>query len=305
MNQNIIPPYLKTGDTIGITCPAGNLSTESVEDMCNQISDWGFKIKKGKTIGTSYYKFSGTDDERLLDLQSMLDDDSIDAILFGRGGYGLVRIIDRIDFTKFSKKPKWILGYSDITCLISHMLTQYQIASIHAHMSAGYQEANFDAMSTQSIYDTLTGTKTNYTLLDHPLNREGNASGIVVGGNLALLSDLTGTKSDINTEGKILFIEDVGEYKYNIDRMMWQLKRGGKLNKLQALLVGAFTDTQDNETPFGMTEYEIVFEKIKEYNYPVYFDFPIGHQPRNVALKVGTTYKIENNILSSIDNIIV
>lgn len=298
MNKSTIPPYLKTGDTIGITCPAGALSNETIEDMCRQLTAWGFHIKVGKTIGTSYYKYSATDDERLAELQAMMDDDGIDAILFGRGGYGMVRIIDRIDFSKFIQKPKWMLGYSDITCLLSHLHTQYHISGIHAHMSGGYHADSFDAASTQSIYDTLTGKPVSYILSEHAMNRNGNATGVMVGGNLALLSDLTGTPSDIDTRDKIFFIEDIGEYLYSIDRMMWHLKRAGKLENIRALLVGGFVNSLDNDTPFGMTENEIVWEKVKDYDYPVYFDVPIGHQPRNVAIKTGVVYQIENGVLS-------
>lgn len=300
MNISILPPYLKQGDTIGITCPAGALHFEQIEDMLAQLSTWGFKIIIGKTIDTAYYKFSCTDQQRLHDLQLMLDDEEIKAILFGRGGYGVVRIIDKINFSSFCKKPKWLLGYSDITCLHSHIHAQYNIATIHAHMSGGYHLKEKDEPSTQSIYDTLTGEKIKYEILLHEMNRNGYAKGVLVGGNLALLSDLIGTASDINTDGKILFIEDIGEYKYNIDRMMWQLKRAGKLNNLQAFIVGGFTDSLDNETPFGMTEYEIVWEKVKEYKYPVYFDFPVGHQPRNLALKIGVEYEIEDGLLKEI-----
>ncbi|MBK9481753.1 MAG: LD-carboxypeptidase [Bacteroidetes bacterium] len=300
MNKSTIPPYLKRGDTIGITCPAGALSMTTLDDMCQQLSNWGFKIKLGHTLGTSYYKFSGTDSERLNDLQSMLDDDDVKAILFGRGGYGLVRIIDQIDFTSFIKSPKWLVGFSDITCLLSHVHTQYNIVSMHAHMSGGYVISQKDEASTQSIYDTLVGMSTTYILPEHTMNRTGNIAGTIVGGNLALLSDLIGTKSDIDTNDKILFIEDVGEYLYNIDRMLWQLKRAGKLSNLKALLVGGFTDTLDNETPFGMNPYEIVWEKVQGYAYPVYFDVPVGHQSRNVALKIGANYQIENNVLISL-----
>jgi muramoyltetrapeptide carboxypeptidase len=290
-----IPPYLKPGDTIGITCPAGAVSLPDIEDMIKQLVDWGFRVIVGQTVGTSYFKFSATDQERISDLQQMLDDDSIHAILFGRGGYGAVRIIDQLDFTHFVKHPKWLLGYSDITCFHSHIHTQFQIATIHAHMCGGYRLADYDFDSTWSIFNVLMGKKITYQIELHRMNRIGEASGILIGGNLALLSDLIGTPSDIETDGKILFIEDIGEYKYNIDRMMWQLYRAGKLSHLSGLLIGGFTDSLDNETPFGMSEYDIVWEKIKEFDYPVCFDFPVGHQARNLALKCGVEYKLKVN----------
>jgi muramoyltetrapeptide carboxypeptidase len=293
----IIPPYLQKGSTIGITCPAGAVNSEEMQPMFAQLEAWGFNLKIGKTIGTSFNKFSATDADRLADLQSMLDDDAIEAVFFGRGGYGVVRILDQIDFTQFKQKPKWLLGYSDITAFHSHLNNQMKISSIHAHMGGGYKPNDFDALSTQSIFDVIRGKPIHYVIPAHAMNRVGVAKGELVGGNLALLSDLVGTDSDIHTQGKILFIEDIGEYKYNIDRMLWQLLRAGKLSQLAGLIVGGFTDTQDNPVPFGMTEYEIVWEKIKDFSYPVCFDFPVGHQARNMALKVGMQYQlaIENN----------
>jgi len=293
----IIPPYLQKGSTIGITCPAGAVNSEEMQPMFAQLEAWGFNLKIGKTIGTSFNKFSATDADRLADLQSMLDDDAIEAVFFGRGGYGVVRILDQIDFTQFKQKPKWLLGYSDITAFHSHLNNQMKISSIHAHMGGGYKPNDFDALSTQSIFDVIRGKPIHYVIPAHAMNRVGVAKGELVGGNLALLSDLVGTDSDIHTQGKILFIEDIGEYKYNIDRMLWQLLRAGKLSQLAGLIVGGFTDTQDNPVPFGMTEYEIVWEKVKDFSYPVCFDFPVGHQARNMALKVGMQYQlaVENN----------
>lgn len=288
----IIPPYLQKGNTIGITCPAGAVNMDDIQHMFSQLESWGFKLKIGKTIGTSFNKFSATDDDRLQDFQSMLDDDSIDAIFFGRGGYGVVRIIDKIDFSKFIQKPKWLLGYSDITVFHSHLNNHLKISSIHAHMCGGYKPNDFDAASTQSIIDVVTGKSICYDVASHDMNRVGVCEGELVGGNLCLLSDLIATPSDIDTKGKILFIEDIAEYKYNLDRKMWQLLRAGKLDNLAGLIVGGFTDTQDNEVPFGMTEYEIVWEKVKDFSYPVCFDFPVGHQARNVALKVGVSYEL-------------
>lgn len=293
--MNISPPYLSQGSTIGITCPAGAVNMSEMLNMIQQLESWGFQVKVGSTIGTNYFKFSATDQERLQDFQTLLDDNTVDAILFGRGGYGVVRIIDKIDFSSFKRNPKWLLGYSDITCFHSHIHNQFKIQTIHAHMNGGYQPTSFDEFSTKSIYDVLTGNPIQYHVTSHEMNRQGEGAGQLVGGNLALLSDLIGTSSDINTDGKIFFIEDIAEYRYNIDRMMWQLLRAGKLNKLQGLLVGGFTDTQDNEVPFGMSDYEIVWEKIKDFKYPVCFDFPVGHQARNWALKVGANYSFSVN----------
>ncbi len=285
--------FLKAGDTIGIMCPAGAVSSEKMEAMYIQLRKWGYNLKIGKTVGSSYFKYSATDAERLKDLQQMLDDKHIKAILFGRGGYGCVRIIDDLDFTTFKKHPKWLLGYSDITCLHGHIHSNYNIPTIHGQMSGGYQANDWDQDSIDSIQKVLSGDKIDYVVASSAMNRNGQAEGQLVGGNLALISDLIGTKSDIDTNGKILFIEEIGEYAYNIDRMMWQLLRASKLDKLAGLIVGGFTDTQDNETPFGKTEKEIVWEKVKNFKYPVAFDFPVGHQAENLALKIGVPYKFE------------
>ena len=288
----IIPPYLKVGDTIGITCPAGAVNLTDMEAMFNQLEVWGYRLKIGATLGSSYYKFAATDQARVADLQQMLDDEEIKAILFGRGGYGVVRIIDQLNFENFLQYPKWLVGYSDITCLHSHIHTQYNMASIHGHMGAAYRLENQDLFSTMQINQLLTGNTCTYNISTHESNRVGQAKGQLIGGNLALLSDLIGTKSDIDTTGKILVIEDIGEYKYNIDRMMWQLLRANKLNKLAGLIVGSFTDTLDNEVPFGMSEHEIVWEKVKDFNYPVCFNFPVGHQALNYPLKFGAVHTL-------------
>jgi muramoyltetrapeptide carboxypeptidase len=291
-----IPPYLKPGDCIGITCPAGFIEINEINNMVAKLTSWGFKTKLGRTVGTSFNKFSGTDEERKNDVQEMLDDENINAIFFGRGGYGVVRIIDKLDFSKFIKFPKWLLGYSDITCFHNHVNTNFNISTVHAHMCTGYFESNYDLTSTQSIFDVVSGKVIKYKLDNtNKFSKFGQATGQLIGGNLALISDLIGTNSDIETENKILFIEDIGEYVYNIDRMLWQFKKANKLKKLAGLIVGGFTDLQDNEIKFGMSIEEIVLEKVAEYNFPVCFDFPVGHQQKNWALKIGVLYDFEVN----------
>lgn len=289
-----IPPYLKKGDTIGIVCPSGYMTLEKVETSIKALKDWGFNVKVGKTVGSnSQTYFSGTDEERLTDLQTMLDDDEVNAILCGRGGYGLGRIIDRINFKKFKKQPKWLIGYSDITVFHSHLFSNYYISSLHAPMSGGFNDGGYTNEFVLSLKNALLGKKIKYSCAAHEFNRKGEAIGELVGGNLALLAHLVGTESDLKTKGKILFIEDVGEQKYNIDRMMYQLKRSGKLSKLAGLIVGGFTDINDTERPFGQEVYEIIRDIIAEYNYPVCFDFPVSHSNRNYALKVGVGYKLK------------
>ena len=289
-----IPPYLQKGDTIGIVCPAGAMTVEKVSECIRVLNeDWGFTTKVGKTVGNQFNYFSGTDDERLEDFQQMLDDDEVKAVLCARGGYGMGRIIDKIDFGKFKKQPKWIVGYSDITVLHSHLYSNYYISSIHAPMAGAFNDDGYKNEFVLSLKNALEGKKLKYSCPVHEFNRKGEAIGELVGGNLALLAHLVGTDSDIKTRGRILFIEDVGEYLYNIDRMMHQLKRSGKLSRLAGLIIGGFTESKDTETPFGQTAYEIIRDVIKEYDYPVCFDFPVSHTEKNYALKIGVGYKLK------------
>jgi len=288
-----IPPYLKKGDTIGITCPAGYMAAEKAQTCIIVLQQWGYQVMVGKTLGSnSVNYFSATDDDRRDELQAMLDDKNINAILCGRGGYGVGRIIDELDFTLFKKNPKWIIGFSDITVLHSHIYTHLKIASLHAPMAAAFNDGEYKNEFIQSLQNTITGKKATYKTAAHEFNKTGIASGELVGGNLSLLAHLTGTPSDINTKNKILFIEDIGEYIYNIDRMLYQIKRSGKLNKLAGLIIGGFTDMKDTERSFGKTVYEVINDIIVEYNYPVCFGFPVSHGRENYALKVGGNYTL-------------
>ena len=288
------PPYLQPGDVIGIVCPAGTMPVEKVSECIRVLNEeWGFRTKVGKTVGSQFHYFSGTDEERLDDFQQMVDDDEVKAVLCARGGYGMTRIIDRVDFKKFKKNPKWIIGYSDITVLHSHLYSNYYISSLHAPMAGAFNDAGYINRFVQSLRSALKGDKAKYHCDPHEFNRKGEAIGELVGGNLSLLVHLIGTDSDIKTRGRILFIEDVGEYLYSIDRMMYQLKRSGKLSKLAGLIVGGFTDMKDTERPFGQTAYEIIRDIVSDYDYPVCFGFPVSHEKENYALKVGVGYKLK------------
>jgi muramoyltetrapeptide carboxypeptidase len=288
------PRYLHKGDTIAIVCPAGYMPLEKAQTCINTLQDWGYRVRIGKTLGSdSLDYFSGTDEERLEDFQRMLDLEDVKAILCGRGGYGLGRIIEKINFSKFKKRPKWIIGFSDTTVLHSHILSNYKIATLHAPMAAAFNEGGADGEFVQSLRHALVGKKAKIQCDAHPLNKKGQAVGELVGGNLSLLAHLVGTSSDIKTKGKILFLEDTGEYLYNIDRMLYQLKRSGKLDRLAGLIVGAFSENKDTTRPFGKPVYEIVREVVKEYNYPVCFGFPTGHEKENYSLKVGAGYKLK------------
>lgn len=295
------PPYLKNGDVIGITAPAGFITPEEIQPAVQLMESWGYKILVGDTIGKKDFTFGGTDNERLNDFQKMLDDKNIKAIMCARGGYGSVRIVDRINWTIFKQHPKWVIGFSDITVLLNHIHNNFQLAAIHSKMTNSFPDDWSKAEPVQmetilSINDALLGKKMRYTALPNPQNKFGMAEGILVGGNLKTMESLSGSVSDIKTDGKILFVEDTGEYLYSIDRMFWNLKRTGKLKNLKALIVGGIkTKADDRGEEFGKTVEEIVLEKIKNYQYPVCFDFPVGHQKNNFALKCGVMHRLEVN----------
>jgi muramoyltetrapeptide carboxypeptidase len=286
------PPFLKQGSVIGITCPSSFIATEKIDGCIKVLEHWGFKIKKGKTIGTNYHYFSGTDVERIADLQAMLDDPGIDAILMGRGGYGMVRIIDDLDFTKFLKRPKWICGFSDITVLHSHIESNFGIASLHSPMCGAFRTETENELYLKTFYAALTGESIYYHTTPSPFNRIGNTEGTLTGGNLSLLAHIMGSPSEVDTAGRILFIEDIEEYLYKMDRMMLTLKRAGKLDNLKGLVVGYMTNMLDTDRPFGQNIQEIIWDKVKEYDYPVCFNFPAGHEDINYTLTMGATHKL-------------
>ncbi len=288
------PPYLKKGDTIAITCPAGYMPREKAETCIETIQQWGFEVMVGKTLGSkSKNYFSGNDETRLNELQAMLDDEGIKAILCGRGGYGISRIIDQIDFTRFKKNPKWIIGFSDITLLHAHINRNFKIATLHAPMAAAFNNGENKNEFIDSLHKALVGKKAKYACKADPFNKLGEAKGELIGGNLTLITHLTGTKSDINTKNKILFIEDIGELIYSTDRMLHQLKRSGKLTNLSGLIVGGFTDVKDTERPFGKKVKELIKDILQNYDYPVCFDFPVGHKKENYALKIGGDFQLK------------
>lgn len=294
----VIPKYLKPGDTIGITCPAGYITEEEIRPAMLQMMEWGFYIKIGETVGRKDFTFGGTDEERARDFQNMLNDPKINAIMCARGGYGAVRIIDQLDFSKLAEHPKWIIGFSDITVMHGHINRNYGVASLHSKMCNSFpsnwdQAEEIQVDTILSIKQALTGSKMKYTAIANVQNKMGTAEGALVGGNLKTIETLSGTRSDLRTAGKILFVEDTGEYLYSIDRMFWNLKRTGKLDKLAALVVGGFKiKTDDAGEEFGRTLQDIVLDKVKEFKYPVCFDFPVGHQKNNFALKCGVMHRL-------------
>ncbi len=286
------PPYLTKGSTVGITCPAGYVSATRVAYAVTTLQEKGYKVIIGDTVGSEYHYFSGNDDARLQDLQCMLDDEGIDAILMGRGGYGMSRIIDKLDFTRFKQKPKWICGFSDITVLHNHIHATLSIATMHSPMCGAFKPETISTDYINNFFDAISGKDLMYYAPTSTFNRTGNAEALLTGGNLAILAHLTGSASEADTAGKILFIEDIGEHLYNVDRLLLNLKRAGKLDKLAGLVVGSFTELQDTERPFGQTVNEIIWDKVKEYDYPVCFNFPCGHQDVNYTLTMGMQHKL-------------
>nr|WP_294946448.1 LD-carboxypeptidase [uncultured Mucilaginibacter sp.] len=280
----IIPPYLKKGDKVAITCPAKKLPFP-MTDAISLLQSWGLEVVLGETVQASYNQFAGDDALRAIDMQRFIDDDSIKAIIAARGGYGTIRMIDLVDFSKLGANPKWIVGFSDITLLHSHVIGNYDLACIHGQMPLNIPDAS--AYSLETLRMALFGQDLAYQIPPNALNRTGNSSAVLIGGNLSLLVAVNGSVSDVDYSGKILFIEDVGEYLYSVDRMLRCLKRAGKLKNLAGLIVGGFTDMKDNDIPFGQSIPEMVMDVVSEYNYPVCFDFPAGHVPNNCSLILG------------------
>lgn len=296
--SSIIPPYLKKGDLIGITSPAGYITNEEILPAVRIMEGWGYRIRLGNTIGKRDGTFGGTDAERLADLQQLLNDREIKAIMCARGGYGSVRIVDGLQWNVFREHPKWVIGFSDITVLHSHLQRNLGIASIHSKMCNSFPDPwekadNVQKETIESIRKALSGETMQYSIAANANNRNGVATGILTGGNLKTLETLAGSASDIHTNNKILFVEDTGEYLYSIDRMFWNLLRTGKLDRLAGLIIGGFKVKQDDPgEEFGKNLQQIVLEKVKKYNYPVCFDFPVGHQRDNFALKCGVTHRL-------------
>lgn len=279
----IEPKYLKSNDKVAIIAPAGKINHAVVDFAKEKLESWGLTVVLGEHVFNKHFQYAGTDEERLSDFQKAIDDDLVKAVFCARGGYGLIRIIDQLDFSKFLKNPKWIVGFSDITAIHSHIQTNFGIVTLHAPMAAGLK----DEASSETLRKALFGENLSYELPSHSLSKKGEANGKIIGGNLAIVYSLIGSDSDIDTKGKILFIEDIGEYLYRLDRMMWSLKRAGKLDQLAGLLVGDFNDMKDNDSPFGKTAYEIIAEAVNEYDYPVCFGFPAGHNKENKTLILG------------------
>lgn len=286
----IIPPYLSAGSVIGLVAPARKVSPEEMAPAVALLENAGFQVRLAPHLYGAFHQFSGSEEERIADLQAMLDDTEVNAILAARGGYGTLQLIDKLDFTLFKKHPKWIAGYSDITVLHSHLHSVLDIASLHATMPINFPT---HIPSVETLIQALKGESLYYEAPPHALNKKGIASGVLVGGNISLLYALQGSVSDIQTEGKILFLEDLDEYLYHIDRMMRSLDRSGKLRNLSGLVIGSLSDMKDHSIPFGKSAEEIIHTITKDYPYPVCFGFPAGHSIENRALPFGKYAELE------------
>ncbi|MFH0894639.1 MAG: LD-carboxypeptidase [Bacteroidota bacterium] len=289
----IQPDYLKPGDTIAILAPARKVSAEEMQPSISKLKEWGFHVICSEHMFGDFNQYSGTDAERVSDFQKMIDHPEVKAILCGRGGYGIIRIIDKINFTSFQKNPKWICGFSDVTVLHAHINQCMNTETLHCAMPINFPVDGSNNEAILSLKNVLTGEKLSYHFPENKHNKKGNAKGILVGGNLSLLYALQGSCSFPDTENKILFIEDLDEYLYHIDRMMVSLKRAGKLKNLAGLVIGGMTEMKDNTVPFGKTPEEIIMDAVSEYQFPVCFDFPAGHIPDNNAMIMGRNVNLE------------
>jgi muramoyltetrapeptide carboxypeptidase len=287
----IQPQNLQAGDVIGMVCPAGTIPLEKVQKCVETLASWGYRVKLGSTVGGKHFTYSGTDAERAADLQNMMDDSSVKAILCARGGYGLSRIINDLDFTGMLAHPKWVIGFSDITVLHA-ALQQKGIMSIHGPMAAAFNKGVEGEPYIQALNAILQGQPTPYVAPTHGYNQLGSVTAPMIGGNLCLIAHLVGSENSLDTKGKILFLEDIGEYHYNLDRMVIQMKNAGLFNHLAGLVIGGFSDMRDEPTDIGAGTYEILQFHIKEFNYPICYDFPISHGMANYPIKLGAHYTL-------------
>jgi len=284
------PQPLQPGDKIAIVAPARRVSAAEMQPAMDIIHSWGFEVVKGMYLFEEDHQFAGTDQQRWADLQMSLDDPSIKAILFARGGYGMVRIIDKLNFEKFNKSPKWLIGFSDVTVLHNHVNYHCKVETLHAPMAINFSKT--PVVVLEKIKRIISGNPISYDLSPHIFNKLGRVSAELVGGNLSLIHTLAGTDSDLHTKGKILFLEDLDEYLYHVDRMMMNLKRSGKLKSLKGLVVGGMSEMKDNVIPYGKSAEEIILDAVKEYNYPVCFGMNAGHVEVNNPLILGRKVKL-------------
>lgn len=291
----ISPPILKAGDTVGIVAPARKVVIAEIQPAIKMFEDWGLKVKLGTFLFGDHHQFSGTDRERALDFQEMIDSNDIKAIVCARGGYGTIKLLDHVNLRVLQREPKLVVGFSDITVLHSILNSWFKVETIHGMMPINFPPDGTANSSTESLRQVLFGHSPEYNFSPHAFNRIGVAAGELCGGNLSILLSVAGTDADINTDDKILFIEDLDEYLYHIDRMMMNLKRSGKLSNLAGIVVGGMTKMNDNSIPYGESAIEIILNAVAEYKYPVCFGFPAGHQEENLTLIMGREVTLRVN----------
>lgn len=289
----VLPPYLQPGDTVAIVATARKISHEELQAAVHLLESTGFRVKLGSSIGLVNHQLAGTDAQRAADFQAQLNDSEVKAIFCARGGYGTVRMIDQIDWRSFQDQPKWIIGFSDITVLHSQLNQNLTIPTIHGEMPFNFGKSDKDPRSVSALLAMLQGQPVTYPVNAHPLNRPGKMSGRLVGGNLSVIYSLMGSVSQLNTTGTILFLEDLDEYLYHIDRMLMCLKRAGMLRELKGLIVGGMTQMNDNAIAFGRSAEQIIRDAVEEYDYPVQFGFPAGHTALNLPLMLGAPFHWE------------
>ncbi len=287
----IIPDYLLPGDQIGLVATARKISREELQFASDLIKQNGFEPVFAKNLFGAFYQFSGTDEERASDFQEMMDSPDIKAILCVRGGYGTIRVLDKVDWSKFAQNPKWICGYSDVTVLHAHLQEVLNIASLHSSMPINFETNSPEAV--KSLFQNLRTKPSPIRSEPHPLNIPGIAQGKIVGGNLSVLYSLMGSSQQVNAKGKILFLEDLDEYLYHVDRMMQNMLRAGVIDGIKGLVVGGMTEMNDNTVPFGKTAEQIIHETLRPFNVPILFNFPAGHIDNNTAIVLGQEVRIE------------
>ena len=294
------PNYLKKGDSVALIATAKKIDRGDLDGAMREIESWGLNVVMGPHLFAIDRQFAGTDEERASDLQWAIDNDKVKAVLFARGGYGTARIIDLIDWTKFSQKPKWLCGFSDLSVLHSHVSRHLNIETLHSTMPIFFKNGDKNEGS-ESLRKALFGEHETIKWNAHALNRPGKVTNELVGGNLSVLYSISGTPSQPLYDHKILFIEDLTENLYHLDRMMMQFKRAGYLTKLKGLVVGQFTEMEDNVIPFGRTAEEIILEAVSEFDFPVAFNAPIGHVDHNEAVFCGREVRL---LVDSVHSII-
>lgn len=289
----ITPSPLKPGDKIGIVAPSRKISQNELKEAINLFESWGFEVVPGDNIFEFFHQFAGKDHVRAQDFIQMIKNPEIKAIVCARGGYGTIRLLEALNHDVIKRNPKWIVGYSDITVLHSYFNKVIELETIHGSMPINCLPGASQNETWSRLLGVLEGKPLSYEIVSHALNRKGKAEGMLVGGNLSVLFSLRGTFCDIDTDGRILFLEDLDEYLYHIDRMMMNLKIAGKLKKLKGLIVGGMSDMKDNAVPFGRNAYEIIADAVSDYNYPVIFNFPAGHCEPNLPLIFGRMVKLD------------